>query len=178
MLEPVLRDSTQRRRTSALPPGCRGVGGYGARSIAFCREPWLIASTDWSLTLARSPQRREDSCLARTSRRGETSNPHGRESRVLIARALDRMDSLDRAASEYTAAAALLPDVADWLRLRAAAVTRDSAARATQYVAVKAGAAKARAPWVDAQARERAGDLVGAALAYDHWGGWVLRVVS
>jgi soluble lytic murein transglycosylase len=80
------------------------------------------------------------------------------------------MDSLDRAAAAYTEAATLLPDVADWLRLRAAAVTADSALRAAHYLALRTDAPRSRVSWVEAQGRERTSDLAGAVLAYQALG--------
>ena len=86
--------------------------------------------------------------------------------RVLLARAQDRAKQDDSAAANYLAAAARLPRVADWLRLRAAGVTGDSAARAALFARVGGAPARARVAATDAQARERGGDLVGAARAF------------
>ena len=83
--------------------------------------------------------------------------------RVLVARAYDRANARDSAAANYLAAALRLPRVGDWLRLRAAGVTDDSTARAALLARVTAGtAARTRVAATEAQARERAGDLVGA----------------
>ena len=70
----------------------------------------------------------------------------------------------------YLAAAALVPDVGDWLRLRAAGVTGTTGERGTLLRAVTVPAARERAPLVDALARARAGDLTGAAAALDALG--------
>ncbi len=86
--------------------------------------------------------------------------------RVLVARAHDRANARDSAAMQYLAAAARLPRIADWLRLRAAGVTDDSAARAALFAKLGSAPARARVVATDAQARERAGDLAGAALAF------------
>jgi soluble lytic murein transglycosylase len=85
---------------------------------------------------------------------------------VLAARAYDRAKQLDSARADYETAAGRLPALADWLRLRAAAVTADSAKRAADYAAVTNPAATARIAWTEAEARERTGDLLGAARAY------------
>ena len=85
---------------------------------------------------------------------------------VLLARALDRANVRDSAAEAYSGAAARLPVAADWLRLRAAGVTGDSARRAALMSEVTTPPARARIPWTDAQARERAGDFPGAARLY------------
>src|SRR5690606_5337476 len=55
---------------------------------------------------------------------------------TLLARALDRRDVLDSSATAYMSAARLLPAAADWLRLRAAGVTADSATRAEILAAI------------------------------------------
>jgi soluble lytic murein transglycosylase len=86
--------------------------------------------------------------------------------RLLLARAQDRGNQRDSAAANYLAAAAKLPRVADWLRLRAAGVTGDSSARTALFTRVSSAAARARISATDAQARERSGDLAGAARAF------------
>lgn len=77
---------------------------------------------------------------------------------VLLARAYDRASAQDSAAAAYSAAARRLPGVGDWLRLRVAGVTNDSARRAELFARVASAPARARIPFTDAQARERSGD--------------------
>ena len=89
---------------------------------------------------------------------------------VLSARAYDRSNQFDSARGGYEAAALALPAIADWLRLRAAGVTPDSASRARDYAGVSILAARGRIPWTEAQARERLGDPAGAARLYDSLG--------
>jgi soluble lytic murein transglycosylase len=178
ILDPVLRDSTQRtpERVLLAARAASAWGGWGQVDRLLSREPWLDSQFDGlgrELLARAATARREDTVALRHARLavGATTNPHERGiRRVLIARAYDRMDSLDRAASAYTEAASLLPDVADWLHLRAAAVTADSAARTAHYATLRTNAAKSRAPWADAQVRERIGDLSGAAATYDALG--------
>jgi len=69
------------------------------------------------------------------------------------------VDQLDSAAATYRRAAAVLPAVADWILLKAAAVTADSAARVSIYERINLSLAKARTGWTDAAAEERAGNL-------------------
>jgi soluble lytic murein transglycosylase len=174
----VLRDSTRRTPERVLLAGRAAAawGGWNQVDRLLGREPWLDSQFDGlgrELLARAATARREDTLALQHARlaASATSNPHERGVRgVLIARAFDRMDSLDRAASAYTEAASLLPAVADWLRLRAAAVTRDSASRAAHYATLQTDVAKSRVRWVDAQARERTGDLAGAALAYNALG--------
>ena len=86
---------------------------------------------------------------------------------VLLARAYDRLDQLDSAAAVYRRARPLLPDLADWLALRIATVTRDSATRAALFATVALPAAAPRIPWAEALARDRLDDLDGAAERYE-----------
>jgi soluble lytic murein transglycosylase len=97
---------------------------------------------------------------------------------VVLARAYDRLGQLDSAAAVYRRAMHRLPELADWLALRTAGVTRDSAARAQLYAGVALPAATPRIPWTEALARERIGDYAGAAVAYTALGARVaaLRV--
>src|SRR5207237_9069485 len=85
---------------------------------------------------------------------------------VVHARELDRADSLDAARAAYESAAGKLPQLSDWLYLRAAGVTADSAARAGYYAKLRTDVARDRIRWTDAIARERTRDFVGAIRAY------------
>jgi soluble lytic murein transglycosylase len=85
---------------------------------------------------------------------------------VLRARALDRADSLDAARSAYEEAAKRIPNLSDWLYLRAAGVTGDSSARADYFDKVKTPVARDRIRWTDAIARERNHDIPGAIRVY------------
>ena len=82
-------------------------------------------------------------------------------------RAFDRANALDSASLWYGSAAMRLPEAADWLRLRVAGVTADSAARTAVLARVSAPVARARVAWTDAQSRERTGDFAGAARVYE-----------
>jgi soluble lytic murein transglycosylase len=94
-----------------------------------------------------------------------TEHDRGRR-RVIMARVFDRLEMLDSAAVAYAEGASVFGSVSDWLRLRAAGVSADSARRAAHFASLELTAAKARVPWVEAQARERTGDIPGATLAY------------
>ncbi|MEP6989653.1 MAG: transglycosylase SLT domain-containing protein [bacterium] len=101
----------------------------------------------------------------------DASNGGSRMTReVLLARAHDRANARDSARVHYLSAASRLPGVADWLVLRAAGVTADSADRATLAARIRNPMARARIASTEAQARERSGDLVGAATAFRHAG--------
>jgi len=89
---------------------------------------------------------------------------------VLRARELDRADSLDAARSAYEQAAQKLPQLSDWLYLRAAGVTADSGARAGYFARLRTDVAKDRVRWTDAIARERTRDFAGAIREYNALG--------
>jgi len=89
---------------------------------------------------------------------------------VLRARELDRADSLDAAREAYDQAAKKLPQLSDWLYLRAAGVTGDSAARAGYYAKLRTDVARDRISRTDAIARERTRDFAGAIRAYNALG--------
>jgi soluble lytic murein transglycosylase len=86
---------------------------------------------------------------------------------VLRARELDRADSLDQARAAYEEAGA---KIADWLYLRAAGVTADSAARAAYYAKLRTPVSRDRISHTDAIARERTRDFAGAIRAYNALG--------
>ncbi|HEX6105755.1 MAG TPA: lytic transglycosylase domain-containing protein, partial [Gemmatimonadales bacterium] len=72
----------------------------------------------------------------------------------------------DSAAATYGRAAKRVPAVADWLWLRAAAVTDDSAGRAALYARMQLPLPRERARWAEAAAFEGIGDLDRAAREY------------
>ena len=84
----------------------------------------------------------------------------------MLALALERVGARDSAAVTYARAAALLPGIAGWLRIRAAAVTDDSARAARLYAGVTDPLARDRIGWSEAAASRGTGDLVGAAARY------------
>jgi soluble lytic murein transglycosylase len=81
-------------------------------------------------------------------------------------RAWDR-SLADSARAAYLQAAALAPVAGDWLRLRALALQSDPGLRARERTALAAPAVRERAQVAEATARVRAGDLAGAADAWE-----------
>lgn len=100
---------------------------------------------------------------------GRSTREQG-ERLLLLARALDRADQRDSASAAYRRAARFLPEIADWVTLRAAGVTDDSVARRALLAQLTLAPAIVRVPWTEALARERAGDFAGAAAGYDRLG--------
>ena len=85
---------------------------------------------------------------------------------ALLARTHERLSQWDSAAVHYHAAAARLPLLRDWLLLRAAGVTRDSAVRAGDYAAITLTPARARIGPTEALAWNRANEKLRAAREY------------
>jgi soluble lytic murein transglycosylase len=120
-------------------------------------------------------ERGEDSLAlshALAAPRGRDAEEEG-ERLFLLATAYDRLDALNSAAVAYKGAAAALPAVSDWILLKAAAVTGDSAARAALYERITQSLPKERIAWTDATAEERAGNLEAAIHRYRELGAWL-----
>ena len=129
--------------------------------------PWLDAELEGEgrELLARAALERDQAAgeHARRALAAARTDAQRAVRQVLLARALDRANVRDSAASAYAAAASRIPDAADWLRLRAAGVTDHPASRDALLGRVALEPARSRVAWTDAQARERTGDLAGAA---------------
>ena len=134
-------------------------------------EPWLDQLDRGAgralLGRALVERGRAAAAVIQTSRAVALATAETRGERLVIhARALDRLDQLDSAAAVYRAAALDLPVLKDWLRLRAAGVTADSAERGSLLASLTSPAARGRIKWTEALARSRAGDWQGAADRY------------
>lgn len=147
-----------------------GWEGWSTVSRLLAGQPWLDQGDGAGRALlARAALERADPAALvsahRAVRPGLPDAERG-ERLLTLARALDRAGMLDSAAAAYRRAAALLPDLAEWLHLRAAGVLADSAGRAALYATVTLPATRSRIPWTEALALERTGDRAGAAAAY------------
>ena len=174
MLDSALRDTAQRtpQRVLLAARAAAAWDGWSRVEELLERAPWLDSEFDGlgRELLARAAIARRADTLAIEQARlalraATTAHDRGRR-RVIMARVFDRLGMLDSAAVAYAEGASVFEHVSDWLRLRAAGVSADSARRAAHFAALELSAAKARVPWVDAQARERTGDIPGATLAY------------
>jgi soluble lytic murein transglycosylase len=106
---------------------------------------------------------------ARASATGP-GDSRGEPRTIRAVRVASRVARADAARLHYLDAAATAPEVAEWLLLRAAALSRDSLERAELYARIRTSVVRARILATEARAREEAGDLVGAAFRYDSLG--------
>jgi soluble lytic murein transglycosylase len=132
-------------------------------------EPWVdtLYGGHARVLLARAALNRgQDSIALGHATLALLRRPGSGERLFLLATALDRLGARDSAASVYLRAAERLPSVAEWLLLRAAAVTDDSLNRVSLYGRITDPLARGRIAWAEASAYEKTGDLVGAARRY------------
>jgi soluble lytic murein transglycosylase len=171
LLSPVLRDSADRTPAAVFLAATAASewGGWSEVLQLLDAEPWIdtLYGGRARVLLARAAlERQADSEALEHSlvalRRDSTSG----ERLILLARALDRLGARDSAAAVYLRAAEALPRLSDWLRLRAAAVTGDSAARARLYASIADPLPRGRIPWAEAAAYESMGDRAEAARRY------------
>ncbi|MEO5825187.1 MAG: transglycosylase SLT domain-containing protein [Gemmatimonadales bacterium] len=165
------------RTPDAIMLAARAAAGWEGWSTVRSlleKEPWLDSRFDrlgrrLLAEAALGTQRNADALIearaAVAERAGRDDVEQGFRL-VLLARALDRSDQRDSAAATYRDAAALLPDAAEWLWLRAAGVTADAGGRQTLYRGVKSPAALPRVVWTEAQTLERFGNAAAAAALY------------
>ncbi|MGH7663479.1 MAG: transglycosylase SLT domain-containing protein [Gemmatimonadaceae bacterium] len=174
LIAPALADSA-RRSPEAVMLAAEAAGGWNGwveveRLLA--GMPWLGDRFDGraQALLARAALARDADSLAVASAAAAARTARDDTQRgtrlVLLARALDRLDRLDSARVAYERAAGLLPVASDWLLLRAAGVTADSAGREAYYASLTTEVARAEAPAAEAAARERTGDFEGARRAW------------
>jgi len=152
-----------------------GWQGWGTVTRILAGQPWLDREQQGAgrALLARaSVERGAAEALAHAALSLRLPLPPREEGfrLVTLARALDRADQLDSAAVIYRRAAELLPEIGEWLRLRAAGVTGDSAGRAGLYATITLPVVAPRIRWTEALALERTGELLRAARLYDQLG--------
>ena len=179
LLEPVLADAARRTPDVVLLAATAAAEWQGWSEVARLLEPvsWIdtVQAGRGRVLLARAALERGLDSLARVYAEAAVGTARGPQERarrtVILARALDRLAARDSARDAYVAAARGLPEIADWLYLRAAALTPRRQGREALYEALATAPAKARAGRVEAQALEALGsDLQAAARAYEQAG--------
>jgi peptidoglycan lytic transglycosylase len=171
LLSSALRDSLQRQPAAVFLAAAAASewGGWNEVLQLLQAEQWIdtLYQGRARVLLARaSLERRADSSALKHATAALRLDPASGERLLLLAAALDRIGARDSAAAMYLRAAERLPAVADWIKLRAAAVTDDSAGRARLYAGIQDALPRTRIPWADAAAHERTGDNAGAARRY------------
>jgi soluble lytic murein transglycosylase len=187
LLAPVVADSTRRTPEATFLAATAASRWSGWREVRELLEPaaWLDDDGGAGRALyARALLETDaDSAAARESARAVASARDDRsraERRVILARALDRLDSLPGAAAAYAAAADGLPGIHEWLVYRAAIVTADSAARAQRFASLARPEVRAHLLAGRADGLLRSGDSTAAATAYAEAGdigrSWRIRL--
>jgi soluble lytic murein transglycosylase len=178
LLAPALADSTRRTPWVLLL----------AAEAAAESERWTLvdslldasvfsdgrAAAPAGLLLARSALEQGDETRALERARAVLELHAGREASaealVFLARAHERMGRRDSARVAYSGAAESLRPAGEWLNLRAAALTSDSAARAELYEHLETPTARRHADYVEAQLLERTGRARSAIALYERAG--------
>lgn len=171
LLAPWLQDSSHRTPAAVFLAARAASEWRGWREVLqlLSGESWVdsMHGGRGRVLLARAAlEQRQDSAALRHASIAVAGDSGSGERLLLLATALDRVGARDSAAEMYTRAAVRLPSISDWLVLRAAAVTDDSATRARLYDRISSQLARGRIPYADAAAQERTGDLAGAARRY------------
>ncbi|MFL5403879.1 MAG: transglycosylase SLT domain-containing protein [Gemmatimonadales bacterium] len=167
----ALRDSSRREPAAIFLAATAASewGGWNEVLQLLDGEGWIDTLYDGRarVLLARAAlERRADSAALHHALAALRHDPSSGERLLLLGRALDRLNARDSAAAVYLRAATRLPRVADWVKLRAAAVTDDSATRSRLYLSIGEALPQTRIPWADAAALERTGDRASAAERY------------
>jgi soluble lytic murein transglycosylase len=177
LVAPALADSTRRTATAVYLAASAASEwkGWGEVGRLLEGEQWLdsLFGGRGRILLARAAleARADSAALVHVLASAPPADAAGDAERlVLLARALERLGARDSAASSYRRAAARVPAIADWLNLRAAAVTDDSARRAALYSGMTLPLVRDRARWADAAALVGIGDLDRAARRYQTLG--------
>jgi soluble lytic murein transglycosylase len=171
LLSPFLRDSSQRSPAAVFLAATAASewGGWPEVLRLLQSEPWIDTLYDGRgrILLARALlDRGSDSLALEQATAALRIDSTSGERLLLLAAALDRLTARDSAAAVYLRAAQRVPQAAEWIKLRAAAVTDDSAGRARIYASIFGPLPRSRIPWSEAEAHEHTGDLAGAARRY------------
>lgn len=178
-LAPVLNDPA-RRTPDVVLLAATAAGewrGWDEVDSLLTGQPWLdtLQNGRGRVLLARAALEQGEDSLARVHAEAAVASATDSRERgrrmVILARALDRLAVRDSARASYVRASRGLPEISDWLILRAAALTPDPDRRRPLYDLLTLPAAVERAGRVEAQALEAVdGDLGAAARKYRQLG--------
>ena len=171
LLSGVLRDSATRTPAAVFLAATAASewGGWTEVLQLLKAETWIdtLYEGRGRVLLARAALERDaDADALEHARAALRRDPASGERLMLLAMSLERTGARDSAAAVYTRAVGRLPQIADWLRLRAATVTADSNERAHLYTYIQDPLPRGRVPWAEAAAYERIGDRAEAARRY------------
>ena len=170
-LAPVLADPL-RRNPDVVLLAATAAGewrGWDEVDSLLTGQPWIdtVQNGRGRVLLARSALEQEHDSLARMHAEAAVASATDARERgrrmVILARALDRLGVRDSARASYVRASRGLPEISDWLILRAAALTPDADRRRPLYDLLTLPAATERATRVEAQALEAVDHDIGAA---------------
>ncbi|HEX2249838.1 MAG TPA: hypothetical protein VHH32_05780, partial [Gemmatimonadales bacterium] len=187
LLTDALRDSTSRTPATIFlaAKAASEWGGWTEVLQLLSQEPWIDSLYEGRarVLLTRGAlELRADSVALLHAMESLRRDPSSGERLMLLGTALARNSARDSAAAVLVRAATRLPSIAEWIRLRAAAVTADSTARANLYGSIEDPLPKSRIPWTEATAYENTGNLVEAARRYAQLGEHItslrLRIAS
>jgi soluble lytic murein transglycosylase len=175
LLSTALEDSAGRKPAAVFLAATAASewGGWGEVFQLLQHEPWVDTMYDGRarLLLARAAlERKADTAALEHASLAVRRDSASGERLLLLAGALERLGARDSAAAVYARAARRLPEVADWLRLRAASVTHDSSARSHLYSTIADPLPRSRIPWAEAAAYENIGDRAESARRYAELG--------
>lgn len=172
-LEPIVADTARRTPEAVLAAAeaANGWRGWDHIEQILADHTWvdtLFQGRARALLARAALERTDDSAAIGHARRAAATidAPDWAERLVVLARAYERVGPPDSAAQAYREAAEELPLVAQWLLLRAAGVTADSADRFAVYDRLTLPAVRSRISATEADARLSTGDTSAAIRIY------------
>jgi soluble lytic murein transglycosylase len=180
-LAPVLRNASTRTPRAVVIAARAASAWQGWDEVIrlLREEPWLDSAFNGAghALLARAmveTNRRDlDSAALRHAQRAAATTPAGltrASALAVLAQAYTRVGQSDSARDAWERAARAAPAIADWLLLQAARLEPSTRDRQASFARLTVDAARGRAAWIEAEARERTGDLAGAARLLDSLG--------
>ncbi|NNG16847.1 MAG: transglycosylase SLT domain-containing protein [Gemmatimonadales bacterium] len=169
-LAPIVADTARTTPEAVMvaAEAANGWRGWAHIERILADHTWvdtLFAGRARSLLARAALERREDTTAvehARAAVRTSAGAVDRPERLIVLARAYHRTEQFDNAVRAYRDAERELPRIAQWLRLRAAAVTADSATRYALYDGLTRPAPRSQISVTEAEARLWTGDTLGA----------------
>ena len=147
-----------------------GSGNLLVAKAALSLSPRTPATDSLALVHALRAIRSIDAAASKTSGGGRPDSKLAGNlglAETLAARAFERTNQLDSARKHYERASVMLPEVREWLSLRAIRLIDRPALRQAEYKRIVGNAALSHIGFVEASARERTGDDAAAAQMFE-----------